>query len=113
MTPDELRQRQAPVKARYKDDPAAARHRFHARGTLLPDRPSVHIETAFARYDAGLHEKAGGERQRHPVRDGHGEKIAGCGKCHQRWKQQETDDVEDHVLIPRERDSRFRAWPAI
>ena len=61
MTPDELRQRQAPVKARYKDDPAAARHRFHARGTLLPDRPSVHIETAFARYDAGLHEKAGGD----------------------------------------------------
>ena len=61
MTPDELRQRQAPIKARYKDDPAAARHTFHAEGTLLPDRPSVRVQTAFARYDAGLHEKAGGD----------------------------------------------------
>ena len=61
MTPDELRLRQAPIKARYKDDPAAARHVFQARGTLRPDGPSVHVETAFARYDAGLHEKAGGD----------------------------------------------------
>ena len=60
MNADELRQRQAPIKARYKDDPAAARHTFQARGRLLPDRPAVHVETAFASYDAGLHEKAGG-----------------------------------------------------
>ena len=61
MSPDELRQRQAPIKARYKEHPEAARHTFRASGTLLPDRPSVHVETAFARYDAGLHEKAGGD----------------------------------------------------
>ncbi len=60
MTPDELRQLQAPVKARYKEQPEAATHSFRATGTLLTDRPSVRIETAFAQYDAGLHEKAGG-----------------------------------------------------
>ena len=60
MNPDELRQLQAPIKARYKERPEAAKHTFRATGTLLPDRPSVRVETAFARYDAGLHEKAGG-----------------------------------------------------
>jgi uncharacterized OsmC-like protein len=60
MTPDELRQLQAPIKARFKAHPETAAHVFRASGTLLPDRPSVHIDTAFARYDAGLHEKAGG-----------------------------------------------------
>ena len=60
MTADDLRQLQAPIKARYKDEPQAARHTFRASGRLLPDRPSVHLDTAFAEYDAGLHEKAGG-----------------------------------------------------
>ena len=60
MNPDELRQLQAPIKARYKEHPEAAKHTFRATGMLLPDRPSVRVETAFARYDAGLHEKAGG-----------------------------------------------------
>ena len=60
MNPDELRQLQAPVKARYKEHPETAQHTFHATGTLLPERPSVHVHTAFASYDAGLHEKAGG-----------------------------------------------------
>lgn len=61
MNAEELRQRQAPLKARYKDTPAAARHTFQARGTLLPDRPSCRIETRFARFDAGLHPMAGGD----------------------------------------------------
>jgi len=61
MNADQLRQLQAPIKARYKERPEVAKHRFHAVGTLLPDRPSVRIETTFARYDAGLHEKAGGD----------------------------------------------------
>ena len=60
MNADQLRQLQAPVKARYQEHPEAAKHTFRAVGTLLPDRPSVRIETAHARYDAGLHEKAGG-----------------------------------------------------
>jgi uncharacterized OsmC-like protein len=61
MNADELRTLQAPIKARYKEDPAAARHTFRAEGKLLPDRPSVHLETSFAAFDAGLHPKAGGD----------------------------------------------------
>ena len=60
MNPDELRQLQAPIKARYKEHPEAAKHTFRASGVLVPDGPSVRIETPFAHYDAGLHEKAGG-----------------------------------------------------
>ena len=60
MSPDELRQLQAPIKARYKEHPEAAKHTFRASGVLVPDGPSVRIETPFAHYDAGLHEKAGG-----------------------------------------------------
>ena len=62
MSPEELRQLQAPIKARYKAHPEAAVHTFRATGTLLADRPSVRIETGFAQYAAGLHEKAGGGR---------------------------------------------------
>lgn len=40
MTADEPRQRQAPLEAGCKDDPAVARHTFEARGTLLPDAPA-------------------------------------------------------------------------
>ncbi len=61
MNADELRQLQAPIKALYKDRPDAAKHTFRASGTLLADRPSVRIETAFAGYAAGLHQKAGGD----------------------------------------------------
>ena len=61
MNAEELRQLQAPIKNRYKESPAAARHMFHARGTLLPDRPACRIETRFAEYDAGLHPAAGGD----------------------------------------------------
>ena len=61
MNAEELRALQAPIKARYKAQPEAARHVFRASGTLLSDRPSVRVETNFARYDAGLHEKAGGD----------------------------------------------------
>lgn len=60
MNADELRRLQAPVKSLYRERPEAAKHTFRATGTLLRDRPSVRVETAFAHYDAGLHEKAGG-----------------------------------------------------
>ena len=65
MHADPLRQLQAPIKARYKKQLETARHRFRASRTLLPDWPSVHIDTPFdtpfARCDAGLHPKAGGD----------------------------------------------------
>jgi uncharacterized OsmC-like protein len=60
MNAEQLRQLQAPIKAGYKEHPDTARHTFSACGTLLPERPSLRIETRFAQFDAGLHEKAGG-----------------------------------------------------
>ena len=50
MNADQLRQLQAPIKARYQAQPEAARHTFRASGLLLSDRPSVHIDTRFTRY---------------------------------------------------------------
>lgn len=61
MNADQLRQRQAPIKAKYKEDPAAARQTFQASGVLLPDRPTCLIETRFSTIHAGLHPAAGGE----------------------------------------------------
>lgn len=61
MNAEQLRQIQAPIKARYKDDPGAARQTFHAVGTLLPDQPACRIETRFASFEAGLHPAAGGD----------------------------------------------------
>ena len=61
MNAEELKQLQAPIKARYKETPAAAKHTFQARGTLLPGRPACRIETRFAQFDAGLHPAAGGD----------------------------------------------------
>jgi len=52
MNAGELRQLQAPIKAKYKQDPAAARQTFHAVGVLLPDRPTCRIETRFGTIDA-------------------------------------------------------------
>lgn len=61
MTPEQLRQLQAPIKARYQSDPAAALQTFHAEATLTAGHPACTIETRFARYTAGLHPAAGGD----------------------------------------------------
>jgi uncharacterized OsmC-like protein len=61
MNAEELRRLQAPIKARYKQDPAAAKQTFRAVGTLLQDRPACRIESRFGEIDAGLHPAAGGD----------------------------------------------------
>lgn len=78
MTPDTLRQIQAPLKTRYRDDPAAARQRFHAEAILHPDRPACRIETRFAAFDAGLHPAAGGDGAEACSGDLMLESIAAC-----------------------------------
>lgn len=78
MLADELRQRQAPLKARYRDDPAAARQTFHAEATLWPDRPSCRIETRFGAFDAGLHPAAGGDGSEACSGDMLLESVAAC-----------------------------------
>jgi uncharacterized OsmC-like protein len=61
MKAEELRKLQAPIKARYKENPEAAKHTFRASGTLLHDRPACRMESAFGTIDAGLHPAAGGD----------------------------------------------------
>jgi len=61
MNAEELRRLQAPIKARYKQDPAAAKQTFRAVGTLLQDRLACRIESRFGEIDAGLHPAAGGD----------------------------------------------------
>lgn len=61
MNAEELRRLQAPIKARYKENPAAAKQTFRAVGTLLHDRPACRIESRFGQIDAGLHPAAGGD----------------------------------------------------
>ena len=78
MLADELRQRQASLKARYRDDPAAARQTFHAEATLWPDRPSCRIETRFGAFDAGLHPAAGGDGSEACSGDMLLESVAAC-----------------------------------
>ncbi|WP_295446865.1 OsmC family protein [uncultured Thiodictyon sp.] len=60
LTADEIKALQAPLKARYKQDPAAARHTLVAQGRLLAQRPAVRIETGQGRVVAGLHPATGG-----------------------------------------------------
>ena len=61
MTADELRALQAPVKARYKDDPAVAQLTLTARGTLTGENLVCAVETEAGTIAAGLHPATGGD----------------------------------------------------
>ena len=61
MTGDELRAMQAPVKARYKEDPAAALLTLRADGKLAGENLICRVETDQGPIDAGLHSAAGGD----------------------------------------------------
>jgi uncharacterized OsmC-like protein len=61
MNGDELRAMQAPVKARYKDDPGAAFLTLRAEGKLAGENLICRVETDLAPIDAGLHAAAGGD----------------------------------------------------
>ncbi len=60
MNPDELRELQAPLKARYREDPETAVVTMRASGDI--DSPDVvcKVDTGRALVEAGLHEAAGG-----------------------------------------------------
>jgi uncharacterized OsmC-like protein len=60
MNAEELRSLQAPLKARYREDPESAQLTSRADGQLLKDRPAIRVETRFGAFDAGLHPMAGG-----------------------------------------------------
>jgi uncharacterized OsmC-like protein len=61
MTPDELRERQAPLKARYKDDPKTALVTLSARGRVDQATVTCVLESGKPGAPAGLHPAAGGD----------------------------------------------------
>lgn len=61
MTADELKNRQTPIKNRYKEDPAAARQVLKVRGKLDMANLTCQIETGRPGVPAGLHPAAGGD----------------------------------------------------
>lgn len=78
MTADELKERQAPLKARYRDEPATALQTLRVRGVLDPQRVCVAIDTWGQRVEAGLHPAAGGDGTFACSGDMLLEALAGC-----------------------------------
>ncbi|SIO58280.1 Uncharacterized OsmC-related protein [Singulisphaera sp. GP187] len=61
MDAKELRAAQAPLKARYRDEPATARVTLSARGTLDGSGLTCRLDSARGRVEAGLHPATGGD----------------------------------------------------
>jgi len=61
MNADELRQLQAPLKARYKEDPRSALVTLRAVGRVAQSTITCAIETGKPGMPAGLHPAAGGD----------------------------------------------------
>jgi uncharacterized OsmC-like protein len=60
MRSDDLRTLQTPLKARYRDDPAAALVTLAAEGSLAEPGVSCRVDTGRALVEAGLHPATGG-----------------------------------------------------
>lgn len=60
MNAEQLRALQAPVKDRYRAEPAAALVTFHSRGQVIPADLQCAVETSRGRVVSGLHPAAGG-----------------------------------------------------
>jgi uncharacterized OsmC-like protein len=61
MDAQELRALQAPLKQRYRADPAAALVTLRARGRLGEENVACRVETGKALVEAGLHPATGGD----------------------------------------------------
>lgn len=61
MKLEELRAAQAPLKARYKDEPASALITLEARGEVDVPEQSCRVETFLGVLPAGLHPATGGD----------------------------------------------------
>jgi uncharacterized OsmC-like protein len=64
MNADELRERQAPLKARYKDDPSAALWTLRAKGRVSQTDLTCTLESGKPGVPAGLHPATGGDGTR-------------------------------------------------
>ncbi len=63
MNAEQLKARQAPLKARYKEDPPSAQVTMRATGMLGTDNVTCNVTTPTGVIEAGLHSLAGGEEQ--------------------------------------------------
>ncbi len=61
MNAEELRAVQAPLKTRYREEPAAAQLTLEARGTLGAEAVTCQVATGQALVEAGLHPATGGD----------------------------------------------------
>jgi uncharacterized OsmC-like protein len=61
MTADELRAKQAPFKAQYKDNPASALQTLSAHGTLDGGAATCSVRSFLGPVPAGLHPATGGD----------------------------------------------------
>ena len=61
MKQEQLRELQAPLKARYQDQPGLALITLKAQGTLDPEDLVCSVETGKALVEAGLHPATGGD----------------------------------------------------
>src|SRR5271156_5035606 len=61
MNAEQLRSMQAPVKARYKEDPAAALVTLKTEGTVGAEGITCKVQTGKALAEAGLHSATGGD----------------------------------------------------
>ena len=61
MNTDDLRALQAPIKDRYRADPAAAMVTLKASGSLTAGGLTCRVETGRALAEAGLHPASGGD----------------------------------------------------
>jgi uncharacterized OsmC-like protein len=61
VTPEQLRERQAPLKARYKEDPSSAVVRLRARGRVDQASVTCKLDTGKPGVPVGLHPAAAGD----------------------------------------------------
>lgn len=78
MNAEQLRAAQAPLKALYKEAPAAALRTLHARGRIAGDAPTVRIESGHGKVLAGLHPATGGTGEEACSGDMLLESLAAC-----------------------------------
>lgn len=60
MNVDQLRELQAPIKSRYREDPDAAVITLRAKGEIGQENLACRVETGRALVEAGLHPASGG-----------------------------------------------------
>jgi len=77
MTADQLRELQAPLKARYREAPETAFITLHAEGQI-GENITCKIETGKARVEAGLHLATGGDGKSACSADMLLEALVGC-----------------------------------